>query len=178
MAFDASQQSECKRKELQPSLDSLKPLPKACVIIPSMAVAVRLAKPQNYGWLRRTREYRPDLACGMHFACATAVMALNDNVLFQPNLLTCFSAALVFGDGIAGNEIPFFPFVGHGNISSYANRMCLSQFQICSSPLQDKAASRGIWRLFYHETPRRAASPNRSTMASSTSSLRIRQALT
>lgn len=55
----------------------------------------------------------------------------DDDVLSQANFFAGLSTALVFGDGIAGDEIPFFWFVGHRvivellKLSATVSKRCL-----------------------------------------------------
>ncbi len=94
-------------------INSLKPSPENIAVIPSVALAIRLAQPNNYRRLDGAAQHSPNLANVVNTTRLAASVS-NDKLLPQSHFLASSNTTLILGDGILSNQLPFGFRFGHG----------------------------------------------------------------
>jgi hypothetical protein len=88
-------------------LRDLKRLEDRFIIVPGVALAIRLPEPNNYGLFFRARKNGPNLALGVNDSGRLSTVIAHDNIMTQPNAITRLQAALVLGNRVLRNEPVF-----------------------------------------------------------------------
>jgi hypothetical protein len=100
-------------------VNSFKPIPEARVIIPSVALTIRLTQPNYHSRPCRSAKNRPNLSGVVNNTCRPIPVVANDDFLSQSDALACAGAAFIVGDGILAHQHPLGLPLWHARYNSH-----------------------------------------------------------